>query len=126
MDAQWPGRPPLATLNQGPTAAGSAPPAQPTSASKPRPQAPLSFTQFHTCWMDKQEAAFKAWLNAVLHPAAADADPQRAHGLASRRLVARLRGLLLQLYSQDQELIRWVDRSLTGNQATPLLTCARC
>lgn len=60
--------------------------------------------------MDKQEAAFKAWLNAVLVPAPADADAGgegggAAHrGLASRRLTARLRGLLWQLYSQDQEL----------------------
>lgn len=57
--------------------------------------------------MDKQETAFQAWLNAVLVPAPADSEGGSG-GLASRRLVARLRGLLWQLYSQDQELIRCV------------------
>jgi abnormal spindle-like microcephaly-associated protein len=68
--------------------------------------------------MDKQEAAFKAWLNAALVPAGADGGsssssegPPAPGGLASRRLVARLRGLLWQLYSQDQEMIRWVHGS---------------
>jgi hypothetical protein len=63
--------------------------------------------------MDKQEAAFKGWLNAVLVPAAAaGSDGDGVHtsvqpqALAARRLVSRLRGLLWQLYSQDQDLIR--------------------
>ena len=74
------------------------------------------FLLFNFCrWMDKQEAAFKAWLNAALVPVAADSGSSSSGsegpltapgGLASRRLVARLRGLLWQLYSQDQELIR--------------------
>lgn len=66
-------------------------------------------------WMDKQEAAFRAWLNTVLAPAPADVDGSSEgnstashRGLASRRLTARLRGLLWQLYSQDQELVRCV------------------
>lgn len=95
------GRAPLAALNQ---AAALLPP--PHTAAKP-PPGPLSFTQFHTGWMDKQEAAFKAWLNAVLQPAATAEEAERSQGgLASRRLVARMRGLLWQLYSQDQELVR--------------------
>jgi hypothetical protein len=65
--------------------------------------------------MDKQEAAFKGWLNTVLAPSAEAEAEAGANGggdagqpaaLASRRLVARLRGLLWQLYSQDQQLIR--------------------
>ena len=67
--------------------------------------------------MDKQEAAFKAWLTAVLVPPPVDADGSSEGGaaaghcgLASRRLTARLRGLLWQLYSQDQELVRCVQR----------------
>ena len=64
--------------------------------------------------MDRQEAAFQAWLNASLLPAAdgsSDGDGGSEGGLggmASRRLAARLRGLLWQLYSQDQDLIRFV------------------
>ncbi len=69
--------------------------------------------------MDKQEAAFQAWLNTVLAPAPVDVDGGSEggdagghRGLASRRLTARLRGLLWQLYSQDQELVRWAPRWL--------------
>ncbi|KAL4423889.1 hypothetical protein ABPG75_001190 [Micractinium tetrahymenae] len=106
------GRAPLAALNLA-----AAPP--PRTASKP-PPGPLSFTQFHTGWMDKQEAAFKAWLNAVLQPAATDGEAERSHGgLASRRLVARLRGLLWQIYSQDQELVSVmlkVEQRIDGGQ----------
>ena len=61
--------------------------------------------------MDRQEAAFQAWLNTSLLPAAdgsGDGDGGGEGGLASRRLAARLRGLLWQLYSQDQDLIRFV------------------
>lgn len=95
------GRAPLAALNHA-----EAPPLG--TAAKP-PTSPLSFTQFHTGWMDKQESAFKAWLNAVLQPGTMSRDVECSHGaLASRRLVARLRGLLWQIYSQDQELVRWV------------------
>ena len=71
-------------------------------------------------WMDKQEAAFKGWLNAVLVPAAAEGGESdegaaaQLHALASRRLVARLRGLLWQLYSQDAELIRLGGKCVSG------------
>lgn len=59
--------------------------------------------------MDKQEVAFKSWLNAVLQPTSTSGESERLHGgLALRRLVARLRGLLWQLYSQDQALVRCV------------------
>lgn len=96
------GRAPLAALNQ------AVPPPLPRTATKP-PPGPLSFTQFHTGWMDKQEVAFKSWLNAVLQPTSTSGESERLHGgLALRRLVARLRGLLWQLYSQDQALVRCV------------------
>jgi hypothetical protein len=71
--------------------------------------------------MDRQEAAFQGWLNAVLVPAAPEGTEEcssdgkgthsRQRALASRRFEARLRGLLWQLYSQDAELIRWAHSS---------------
>ena len=70
---------------------------------------PASFTQYHTGWMDRQEAALRGWLNEVLAPAAPGGGEGGGGGLASRRLVARLRGMLWQLYARDTELIRCVD-----------------
>ena len=99
-------------------------PPQPVGKAGP---GPLDFTQYHTGWIDKQEAAFKAWLNAVLMAAPVDSEAGEGggaatpapRGLASRRLVARLRGLLWQLYSQDQELIAVmlkVEQRIDGGQ----------
>ena len=82
--------------------------------------------------MDKQEAAFRAWLNTVLAPAPADVDGSSEgsstaghRGLASRRLTARLRGLLWQLYSQDQELVRCVHGCLEREITCKMRSCGR-
>ena len=113
--APLPPRQPLAALPLNAAAA-------PLAGAKHRPPsasaAPLDFTAYHTGWMDKQESAFKAWLNAVLQPVAVEGGEGEG-GLAGRRLAARLRGLLWQLYSQDDELIRcmlaWQARPWQGD-----------
>lgn len=47
----------------------------------------------------------KEWVNATLLPVAADPADVGHAALASRRLAARVRGLLWRIYSQDSELI---------------------
>ena len=61
----------------------------------------------HGCrlWMEKQEAAFSAWLNSILVPAKTDEEGPDSQALAARRVAARVRGLLWHLYSADKEVI---------------------
>ena len=54
--------------------------------------------------MDKQETAFKAWLNTILLPATSDQDGDGGQAaLASRRLTAKMRGLLWRIYQRDEQ-----------------------
>ncbi|GAB4814747.1 hypothetical protein N2152v2_001793 [Parachlorella kessleri] len=64
-----------------------------------------TFTHFHTSlWMDKQETAFKAWLNTILLPATSDQQGDGGQAaLASRRLTAKMRGLLWRIYQRDEQ-----------------------
>ena len=55
--------------------------------------------------MEKQEAAFAAWLNYVLVPAKSAEGEAASQALAARRLAAKARGLLWNLYSADKEVI---------------------
>jgi hypothetical protein len=55
-------------------------------------------------WVEKQEAPFTAWLNSVLVPPGLDPTGEGLRALSSRRMTARVRGLLWGLYSQDAEL----------------------
>ena len=61
----------------------------------------------HDCrlWIEKQEAAFSAWLNSVLVPAKATEEGPASQALAARRLAAKIRGLLWHLYSADTDVI---------------------
>ena len=61
----------------------------------------------HDCrlWIEKQEAAFSAWLNGVLVPAKASEEGPASQALAARRLAAKVRGLLWHLYSADADVI---------------------
>lgn len=56
-------------------------------------------------WMDKQEAAFAAWLNSMLVPASSAEEGAASQALAARRLTAKVRGLLWHLYSADKDII---------------------
>lgn len=56
-------------------------------------------------WMEKQEAAFAAWLNSVLVPASSAEEGAASQALAARRLTAKVRGLLWHLYSADSDVI---------------------
>lgn len=56
-------------------------------------------------WIEKQEAAFAAWLNCVLVPAKSAEGEATSLALAARRLTAKARGLLWHLYSADKEVI---------------------
>ena len=56
-------------------------------------------------WLEKQEAAFAAWLNCILVPAKAADEEMASQALAARRLAAKVRGLLWKLYSTDQGVI---------------------
>lgn len=51
-------------------------------------------------------SVLQEWVNATLLPVAADPSDVGHTALASRRLAARVRGLLWRIYSQDSELIR--------------------
>lgn len=53
--------------------------------------------------MDKQEAAFTLWANTVLQPD--EEHVLSAKALSSRRLGARVKGLLWKLYSEDEGVI---------------------
>ncbi len=53
-------------------------------------------------WLEKQEKAFQIWLNALLTPQAA---PDDDGGLLARRLYARLRGRIWQMYCSDPGVI---------------------
>lgn len=68
--------------------------------------------------MDKQELAFKAWLNTILLPAAAEQAGSGQHALASRRLAARVRGQLWCIYQRDEQfrdtMLRVEERVLAG------------
>lgn len=55
--------------------------------------------------MEKQEAAFSAWLNSILVPAKTDEEGAASQALAACRLAAKVRGLLWHLYSADNEVI---------------------
>ena len=55
--------------------------------------------------MEKQEAAFSAWLNSVLVPAKASEEGLASQALAARCLAAKVRGLLWHLYSADTDVI---------------------
>ncbi len=61
----------------------------------------------HDCrlWIEKQEAAFSAWLNCVLVPAKTTEEGLASQALAARRLAAKVRGLLWHLYSADTDVI---------------------
>jgi len=61
----------------------------------------------HDCrlWIEKQEAAFSAWLNSVLVPAKAIEEGPARQARAARRLAAKVRGLLWHLYSADRDVI---------------------
>ena len=56
-------------------------------------------------WVEKQEAAFAAWLNSVLVPASSAEEGAASQALAARRLAAKVRGLLWHLYSADSDVI---------------------
>lgn len=56
-------------------------------------------------WVEKQEAAFTAWLNSVLVPASSAEEGAASQALAARRLAAKVRGLLWHLYSADSDVI---------------------
>ncbi|DBB17480.1 TPA: hypothetical protein ACH3X3_014500 [Trebouxia sp. C0006] len=56
-------------------------------------------------WIEKQEAAFSAWLNSVLVPAKATEEGLASQALAACRLAAKVRGLLWHLYSADTDVI---------------------
>lgn len=62
--------------------------------------------------------AFKAWLNTILLPAAADSAEVGQHALASRRLTAKVRGLLWRIYQRDEQfrdvMLRVEQRVLGG------------
>ena len=131
IEAATPGRTPLATPRQQQQLAqrgspglhrlGGGAAAAPTSRQRPASPVPpgpaggsagsspgpKTFTGVHTAWMDKQERAFKEWLNTTLLPVAADPADVAHAALSSRRLAARVRGLLWRIYSRDSELIRW-------------------
>lgn len=55
--------------------------------------------------MEKQEAAFAAWLNSLLVPASSAEEGAASQALAARRLTAKVRGLLWHLYSADKDII---------------------
>ena len=55
--------------------------------------------------MEKQEAAFAAWLNCLLVPAKSGEEGPTGQALAARRLAAKVRGLLWHLYSADKQVI---------------------
>jgi hypothetical protein len=56
-------------------------------------------------WMQKQERAFTAWLNARLAPPKPPAEAAEAQALASKRAAARVRGILWRMYSADASTI---------------------
>ena len=74
--------------------------------------------------MDKQEAAFKAWLNTILLPEPAAGGSGSSGGgrqggaLASRRLAAKVRGLLWRIYQRDEQfrdaMLRVEERVMGG------------
>lgn len=53
--------------------------------------------------MDKQEGAFTLWANSVLQPD--EEHILRDSDLATKRLCARIRGLLWRLYTEDEGVI---------------------
>jgi hypothetical protein len=69
-------------------------------------------------WQDKQETAFKAWLNMILLPATADHSDGGRAALASRRLTAKMRGLLWRIYQRDEQfrdvMLRVEQRVMDG------------
>lgn len=54
-------------------------------------------------WLEKQEKAFRIWLNALLAPQTPA--PEDEGGLAAKRLFARVRGQIWHMYCSDPGVI---------------------
>ncbi|CAL8472299.1 g11841 [Coccomyxa elongata] len=112
---------PSAGSSENPRAAAGKPatavrPLRPKAAAGAWPETDIStrktFSFLHKgLWLEKQEKAFRVWLNAALAPPP-PGDPEGGDGggLAATRLEARVRGALWHLYCGDPDVIHIMTR----------------